>query len=195
MAVLPRSGGFESAGTEQVFPDGYATGKTGNVLGSRSVAQPPESTKIKAGASTMSKEQCREDLKNLRFSPLSVTATQDVGMLSLHGVADGNEIECAIHPSDLTVLQSIQNQEMFLLTKAHKYIDISMHQWPINVEKAIDVRACLMAPVRYGDHIGVVAGQMGDFIIMKAGKTMTVPMQDVDPVMVDKQFRQAIGGK
>jgi len=30
---------------------------------------------------------------------------------------------------------------------------------------------------------------------MKAGKTMTVPMQDVDPVMVDKQFRQAIGGK
>jgi len=152
-----------------------------------------EQSKIKAGASTMS--DGKNGARKVSFTPIPVVATRDVGLLSLHGVANGDEIAYAVHPSGLTFLESIQNQEVFLLTKGHKYVDISMHPWPIDLGRATDVRASLMTPVKYGDHIGVVAGKMGEFIILKSDRVMTVPMQDVDPLMVEKHSEKVTGGK
>ena len=135
-----------------------------------------------------------DKLASRRFKPIETKISRDTSLLGIHGVADGNEVDFIIHPAVATPLEALARQDVFLVLKDGKVIDVAAHAWPIDVRSASDFRSKLLAPVRYGDHIGVVAGCLGDQTVLKAESQVIVPMQDLDPVMVDTKLRKMIGG-
>lgn len=138
--------------------------------------------------------ELRGQLQSLSFKVVDVVASQNLRLIEQHGVVHGGRVKEVLHPAHLTLLASLTSQDVYLVTDEGKVIDVAAHAWPIDVEKAPDFRSRLLAPVRYGDHLGVVAMIQGDFVVVKAETNMIVPMQDLDAVMVEKPYRQLIGG-
>lgn len=138
--------------------------------------------------------ELRKRLASLQFDQLEVVATRDVDLVGTHGVANADRVEMVIHPAGTTLLQSLSRADAYLVTDDGKVIDVAAHQWPIDVDRVPDFRSRILAPVRYGDHLGVVAGCMGDLVIFKAAQESVVPMHELDPVMVDRSYRLIIGG-
>lgn len=120
-----------------------------------------------------------------------LTASRETEVLNVHGVADASQIQEILHPKGQSVLASIARQEAFIVTRDLKIIDIAASEWPINLETAQDVRSVLMAPVRYGDQFGTVAGAEGELVYFKsrrASATTVVAMQDLEPIMTEKSL-------
>ena len=138
--------------------------------------------------------ELRGHLQALQFKPIDVVSSRNVKLLESHGVVHGGRVEEVLHPAHLTLLASLTSQDAYLVTDQQKVIDVAAHAWPIDVEKVPDFRSRILAPVRYGDHLGVVASCQGDFVIVKTSTRVVVPIQDLDPVMVEKSYRQLIGG-
>lgn len=118
------------------------------------------------------------------MSGTSLVASDKTGVLTMHGVADGSQIQEVLYPRNLSLLSAIASQKAFLVTNDCKIIDIAANEWPINIEAASDVRSVLRAPVKYGDELGVVAGVMDDSVMVRTlnGEVMA-SVQDLDPVM------------
>lgn len=137
----------------------------------------------------------RKKLVDLKFEQIAMQASKDEGnLVGLHGVADGSKVFKVLHPTSLTILQSLVSQNAYLFTNDFKYVDVATNRWPIDLDKAFDLRACLLAPVRFGDHLGVVTACYGDTVLLKSKTSSIVPLQDVEPVMVDLIYRKLIGG-
>lgn len=115
-----------------------------------------------------------------------------VGLLTAHGVADGSQVERVLYPEGMSLLQSIVDQKAFLVTKDFKVVDIAAHEWPIDFEKARDVRTVLNASVKYGEEIGVVAGIHDDYVMikLKAGDLL-VSIHDLEPLMGDVKIKSS----
>jgi len=135
------------------------------------------------------------ELIALKFKPIETVASKDVELIGVHGVADPRRVSMVIHPADATLLASLAARNVFLLTDDGRVIDVAAHQWPIDVDRVSDYRSKLLAPVKFGDRLGVVAACMGDVVIVKAEREIPVPIHDLDPVMVDRSYRLLIGGE
>jgi hypothetical protein len=147
-------------GPKKVFKDGYPTGKTVGVEGSTKGDKMPS------------------------ISP--IVASKNVEVLRTHGVTNDSGVVRVLHPEGMSVVASIASQRALIMTDDCKVVDIAAHQWPINLDTAVDVRAKLNSLVKYGDEIGIVAGTSGDFVMLKtmAGDLM-VSIHDLEPVTAD----------
>jgi hypothetical protein len=146
-------------------------------------------------ASIMAQEESLlRQLGSFQFEPIAMVASQDTALLSTHGVADGSKVLEAFHPVGMSLVASIADEDVFLVTKDFKVIDVAAHVWPIDVDNAKDYRTQILAPIQFGDHVGVVAGCLEDHVIMRSQSQIVVPLQDVKPVMVDRTYRKLIGG-
>jgi hypothetical protein len=134
-------------------------------------------------------------LASLTFEPIETKISRDLSLLKTHGVVDSERVAFCIHPAVATPLESLVYQDMFLVMKDGKIIDVAAHAWPIDLKLAMDMRSRMLSPVRYGDHLGVVAGCLGEYIIMRSmSQQFVVPLQDLEPVMIDTKSRKLIGG-
>lgn len=152
-------------GPKKVFKTGYPTGKSVGVMDTNS---------SHVGA-------------NMKLIPLA--ASYDTRILDDHGVADGSQISVIWHPQDQTVLDGIINQTAYLETNDAKIINVAQYEWPINLAQAVDIRTQLRVPVKHGANIGIIAGRLDDeVVLLKIGnQTMAVPIQDLDPIMVEAE--------
>ena len=209
---LRNDGGLASVMSDWVWWDNFkptdppksATGKSGldlsvppdtNIDGGAAGEIPMGPKKVfKRGYPTVNIVECNKGDRMPRMS--KIVASDQVDLLSTHGVADGSQVHQILHPEELTVIQSLANERAFIVTKEFKIIDISAHEWPINLEAATDVRTRLKSVVKYADEIGVVAGISGDFamITTKAGDVM-VAISDLDPIMAAQYFRVVSGNE
>lgn len=112
-----------------------------------------------------------------------LASSHDVGVLVVHGVTEGDQVHSILHPADQSLVRSLARQEAFLVTHDFKVVDLRAYAWPINLDTATDVRATLEAPVRYGEEVGVVAGCMNDLVVFRSNRTITVPLQDLSPIL------------
>jgi len=134
-------------------------------------------------------------LASLSFEPIETKVSRDINLLGTHGVADVALVEAVIHPAVTTPLEALAFQDMFIVTKSAKIVDVAAHAWPIDLRSARDFRSRLLAPVKYGDHLGIVAGCLEDHVIVRSSESrLVVSMHDLDPVMVDTKLRKLIGG-
>jgi len=149
-------------GPKKVFKKGYPTGKSVGVEGSAKGENMPS------------------------ISPMVESASVEV--LRTHGVTNDSRVARILHSGNMSVVASIASQKAIIMTEDYKFIDISAHQWPINLEAAVDVRSTLGTPVRYGDGIGIVAGTSGEFVMLKtkAGELM-VSIHDLEPITADSE--------
>lgn len=160
LSVLPDtqvSTGLEETpiGPKKVFKKGYSTSQTVGVSGS---------------------------MKNV-FKPTKMVKVKTSRVLDLHGVADSSQVLVVMHPSELSLLESLIRQEAFLVTNDHKVIDISSHSWPIDLFKAIDARTKLGVAVKHGDELGFVASCSGEIITFRNREGRRyVALQDLDIV-------------
>jgi len=167
-------------GPKQVFPKGYPT------------------TRVVRNSIT----QAGRHMNNVTLKPEELIAqavrlkmTKDVQFLEAHGVADATKIHAALYPEGQDPIRSLAAQDMFLVTADFKVIDVAAYSWPINLEAAVDVRTQLMQPVQYGDSVGVVArGINENMVLIRSKQTFLAPIQDLEPLMVDKKFRAMISG-
>jgi hypothetical protein len=136
----------------------------------------------------------RRSLASLQFEPIATVATESVELIGTHGVADADRVMMALHPAGTTLLASLAQSNAYLVTHEGKVIDVAAHQWPIDVDRVPDFRSRILAPVRHGDHLGVVAACFGDLVVFRSSGDTVVPIHDLDPVLVDRSYRSLIGG-
>jgi len=128
--------------------------------------------------------------KGMIASIVPLASSEQTGILSLHGVADKEEVVEILHPENQTLVQSVASKNMFLVTKDFKVVDASAHRWPIDVNAAEDYRSRIGSAVKYGDHVGVVTAKYGDRLLVTAGKEiLKVSAQDLRPI------KTSTGGK
>jgi len=118
------------------------------------------------------------------MSGINLVASDKTGVLTMHGVADGSQIQEILYPRNLSLLSAIASQKAFLVTNDCKIVDVAANEWPINLDAAADVRSILKAPVKYGEELGIVAGCMDEHVMVRTlnGEVMA-SVQDLDPVM------------
>jgi hypothetical protein len=147
-------------GPKKVFKRGYPTGKTVGVEGSEKGVRMP---KLK-----------------------SVVASRNRDLLTLHGVADGSQIYQILHSKEKSDLDSIIDQEAFLVTNDFKVVDIKANQWPIDLDKAEDVRTVLGTYVKRGELLGKVMGYTGECAMVESlAGTEFVAIKDLEPIMAE----------
>lgn len=134
----------------------------------------------------------RGQLASLKFEEIPTEVTHDVGLVAIHGVATNGTVVGAIYPKGSNLLDSLARRDVYLVTDENHIIDVAAHVWPIDLKAARDFRTKILAPVRYGDRLGVVSGLMGDFVILKSNPQEIVEYRDLDPVMVEQAYRQLI---
>jgi hypothetical protein len=131
-------------------------------------------------------------LASLQFDPIETVSTKDVALLVAHGVFTNGTVVEVLHPKGVPLLASLSRRDAYLVTDDSKVVDIAAHAWPIDLGVTPDFRTQLMAPVRYGEHLGVVAGHMGEFVVFKSKQNEVVPYHDLDPIMVEQSLRQIL---
>ena len=112
--------------------------------------------------------------------------SSNVGVLNAHGIADAEQISEILHPQTLSLIESLIQQKAFIVTKEAKIIDISAHEWPIDLEKATDVRATIGALVGLGGKIYTVAAidqEMATIVpirVQAPGNPALVKLDEID---------------
>ena len=115
---------------------------------------------------------------------MPLVTSKKISLLSTHGVADARQISEILHPQELSLMESLIRQKAFIVTKNAKVIDISAHTWPIDLEKAVDVRARVDGLAQLGKEMGKIVVCYGDTVLFKtASAEKVVPIQDLLPIM------------
>jgi hypothetical protein len=131
-------------------------------------------------------------LSSLQFEQVEVERSKDVDLLAAHGIVSRGTVVEILHPKGVPLLSSLARRDAYLVTDDSKIVDIAAHAWPIDLTLVPDFRTHLLAPVKYGDHLGVVQGKMGEFVVFKGKPNVVVPYHDLEPVMVAQEFRQIL---
>ena len=127
--------------------------------------------------SEMNKENVQKAVK--------IASSKNVGLLGIHGIANPAQVEAILYPEGKNLLDCLSSQDAFLVTKSFKIVDVATNSWPIDLEKAVDVRAQLTSPVKYGEAIGLVASIEGEMILVRGENRMFfASIQDLEPVML-----------
>lgn len=173
--LTPWVGAIET-GPKEVFKQGYPTTKT---VGS-----------VSTGADM-------DALNEIRQKAIKLQMSKNVQILQPYGVADPMRIHSVLFPQGQSLLRSLADQNVFLITKSFKVVDVATHPWPIDLTAAIDVRCQLTQPVQYGDTIGIVGSQWDDErVLVQCHSPFVVALHDLSPIMLDRDTRlQLSGGK
>lgn len=134
--------------------------------------------------------------QDVRDKAIKLQMTTDTTLLRTHNIADPSEIRSVLYPEGQSLQDSLANENAFIVTNAFKIIDVATHQWPINIDKAVDVRAQLCMPVKFNDSLGTVASCMEDDIVLvqNSSKPFTAAIEDLEPIMLPKEYRLALIG-
>ena len=119
----------------------------------------------------------------IKMSP--IVSSKKVYLLGVHGVADDSQVSEILHPEGLSLVESLIQQKAFIVTNDAKIIDVAAHEWPIDLDKAVDVRATSGAAVKYGKAVGRIIKAQGEVALFRSAtlEDSVVPVQDLMPIM------------
>jgi len=119
----------------------------------------------------------------------------NIDAIGVHGVADVSQVKAVLFPEGQTLLASVANQDLFLVTADDKVVDVATNPWPVDLDKAPDIRSQLAAPVKYNDTIGMIASCDSDGVaLVRGGKPFFAAIEDLEAIMLPRDFRIAMAG-